>query len=407
LKFSILLPTRDRLEYLRYAVETVTRQDYADWELIVSDNCSVDDVSGFIAGLADPRIKYLRTDESVPVTENWNKALDASSGEYVLMLGDDDGLMPGYFQKIDQIVAEFGEPDVIYSPALLLAYPGVIPGHEAGYVHRMGCATFFDGLEEPRLLEPDVARDLVRASMELRLRFDFNMQLFTIRRSAIEALRRAGRFFHSPFPDYYAANLLFLRSKRIVIYPDPLAVVGITPKSYGFFHFNKREREGIEFLKNMSGERNRDLERVILPGNRMNTCWLLAMETLADLDGTPGFAPSRRRYRLLQAADSLRRHVIVGSIPRSESRELFRALQLWEKAAYGTAAGILFLLTRSGRLRGRVLRALDRGLGQYPPSVPWPRTGKYRSMLDLFEQGDAHFDAEPGVEVHSSRDAGP
>jgi glycosyltransferase involved in cell wall biosynthesis len=407
LRFSILLPTRDRLEYLRHAVETVTRQDYADWELIVSDNCSVDDVAGFVAALDDPRVKYFRTREAVPVTENWNRALDASSGDYVLMLGDDDGLMAGYFRKAEQIIAEFGEPDVVYSRALLLAYPGVIPGHEAGYIHHMGCATFFDGLEEPRLLEPRVARELVRASMELRLRFDFNMQLFTIRRSAIEALRRAGQFFHSPFPDYYAANLLFFRSKRIVIHPDPLAVVGITPKSYGFFHFNKREREGIEFLRNMSGERNHDLERVILPGNRMNTCWLLAMETLADLDGTPSLVPDRRRYRLLQVADSLRRHVIERSMSRSESREVVGALRLWEKAAYGLAAAILFFLTRSDRLRARVLAALDRRLGQYPPSVPWTRTEEYRSLLELFEQAEAPFDPERNDEPRSSRIAGP
>ena len=44
MKFSVLLPTRNRLEYLRYAVETVRRQDYADWEIIVSDNCSEDDI---------------------------------------------------------------------------------------------------------------------------------------------------------------------------------------------------------------------------------------------------------------------------------------------------------------------------------------------------------------------------
>jgi glycosyltransferase involved in cell wall biosynthesis len=405
--FSILLPTRNRLEYLRDAVETVRRQDYADWELIVADNFSVDDVAGFIRSLDDPRVKYLRSEEALPVTENWNRALEASSGDYVLMLGDDDGLMPGYFRKVEQLVAEFGEPDVIYSPALLLAYPGVIPGHEAGYIHRMGCATFFDGLDEPRLLEPALRRELVRASMDLRLRFDFNMQLFTISRSAIQALSRGGRFFHSPFPDYYAANLLFLRSNRIVVYPDPLAVVGITPKSYGFFHFNKREREGIEFLQNMSGERNRDLERVILPGNRMNTCWLLAMETLADLDDTPGLAPARRRYRLLQAADALRRRVILGSMPRSESRELFRALRMWEQAAYGAAAAVLFVLTRPGRFRARILTALDRGLGQYPQSVPWQRTGKYRSLLELFEQGDAQLDTEEGAELRSSRDAGP
>ena len=44
MKFSILLPTRDRLELLKLAVESVRLQDYAEWEIIVSDNASSQDV---------------------------------------------------------------------------------------------------------------------------------------------------------------------------------------------------------------------------------------------------------------------------------------------------------------------------------------------------------------------------
>ena len=86
MKFSVLLPTRNRLEYLRYAVETVRRQDYDNWEIIVSDNDSAEDIRGFVDALADDRIVYLRTGSFVPVTENWNNALSHSTGDYVVML---------------------------------------------------------------------------------------------------------------------------------------------------------------------------------------------------------------------------------------------------------------------------------------------------------------------------------
>ena len=78
--FSVLLPTHDRLEYLRYAVESVRRQDEDDWELIVSDNDSTDDIAGFVEGLGDERVRYVRTESFVPVTENWNNALRHSRG---------------------------------------------------------------------------------------------------------------------------------------------------------------------------------------------------------------------------------------------------------------------------------------------------------------------------------------
>ncbi len=68
--FSVLLPTHNRLEYLRYAVESVRRQDDPEWEIVISDNDSTDDIAGYVEGLADTRVRYVRTDSFVPVTQN-------------------------------------------------------------------------------------------------------------------------------------------------------------------------------------------------------------------------------------------------------------------------------------------------------------------------------------------------
>ena len=59
-KFSVLLPTRDRLELAKDAIETVRRQSFSDWELIVADNCSCDNVPEYVASLSDPRMGFGR-----------------------------------------------------------------------------------------------------------------------------------------------------------------------------------------------------------------------------------------------------------------------------------------------------------------------------------------------------------
>jgi len=41
-----------------------------------------------VDSIGDERIRYHRTPDFVPVTENWNTALSLSSGDYVVMLGD-------------------------------------------------------------------------------------------------------------------------------------------------------------------------------------------------------------------------------------------------------------------------------------------------------------------------------
>ena len=176
MKFSVLLPTRNRLNLLSYAIETVIRQDYLDWEIIISDNCSEEDIKNYVVSLNDPRIKYYQTEEFIPVTENWNNALTKSDGDYVIMLGDDDCLMQGYFSRLKKVIEENDSPDLIYTSALLYAYPGVIPGHSEGFLRSYSHSKIFRSAHEPFMLGRSDAVALVNYSVDFRMRFDYNMQ---------------------------------------------------------------------------------------------------------------------------------------------------------------------------------------------------------------------------------------
>jgi glycosyltransferase involved in cell wall biosynthesis len=393
LKFSVLLPTRNRLDYLRYAVETVLRQDYHDWELIVSDNCSEDDVGGYVRLLNDPRIKYYRTEQFVSVTENWNNALDRSSGDYVVMLGDDDGLMPGYFSALSALSERHGHPDVMYTGAYLYAYPGAMPGHAEGYLQPYGYASFLQGLGEARLLARDEAHALVHHALGFRVRYGFNMQFVAIARSLIQRLSPHGPFFQSPFPDYYAMNVLFLKAERILAVPQLLVIIGVTTKSYGYFHFNKRERTGMAFLNSVpdpaSAER---LMSVVLPGTNINTSWLFAMETIrANYGREFPLRVNYRRYRMLQIVNMYKNAYVDARVSADELRELRLQMRLEERLLFATTlplfCTLLLLLTRA---RGRsVIERLRPLLRQFPVYTPSPAEGSYRTLLDVFERADA------------------
>jgi hypothetical protein len=55
-------------------------------------------------------------------------------------------------------------------------------------------------------------------------------------------LRAAGRFFQSPYPDYYASFVTMLKAERILLDPEPRTIIGISPKSFGFFSRKTRSR---------------------------------------------------------------------------------------------------------------------------------------------------------------------
>jgi glycosyltransferase involved in cell wall biosynthesis len=379
---SVLLPTRNRLEFLRYAIETVLRQDDGDWEIVVSDNDSEEDIAGHVETLGDERVRYVRTPEFVPVTENWNNALAHSRGRYVVMLGDDDGLMPGYVARIRALIERFREPEVIYQGAWLYAYPGVDPAEASGYLQPYGYAEFMRGADEPFVLDPATRRRMVKAAMGFQVRYGFNMQFSTVSRTLVDRLAGNGPFYQSAFPDYYATNVAFLTAGEVVVEPRPLVAIGVTPKSYGFFHMNDREEAGKSFLGGQA--------TAPIPGSNINAGWLSALEAIAER--SPQLVPAqpaRRRFRFLQALSVYEAHFIDGTASAEQLARMEAHLRPWERAAGRGAMGV-------ARLSKRVLpSALTRrfsavfhhlGLRQY---IAWhaPRLrGGYETLLDVFER---------------------
>jgi glycosyltransferase involved in cell wall biosynthesis len=376
-------------EYLRYAIPSVREQDDEDWELVVSDNCSADGTEAYIASLDDPRIVYVRTSEPLPVTENWQFALDHSTGDYVLMLGDDDCLLRGYFRITRELVRRFDAPEVIYHGAYQFAYPGVMPGAPDGYLigpHRYG---IFGDESGPFVLHQERARAVVDASMQLRMLLGYNMQYTTVSRSLIERIADRGPFYQSPYPDFYATNVLFLAARSIVCDPRPLVAIGICPKSFGAFFFSDRESEGVDFLMNAPDpESQQRLKPVLLPGLQHYTSWLFAMEFIRRNYGDAHeLSVGYRRYRTLQITHAYRKVFDDKPGAREQLRELKRHMRLWERLLYGV---------------GYALAATALRVARASPGARWLVTAACRIIRSVHETpgGEAaphHVDGQPGT----------
>ncbi|HLI59501.1 MAG TPA: glycosyltransferase family A protein [Solirubrobacteraceae bacterium] len=389
---SVLLPTHNRLPYLRHAVDSVRRQDDPDWEIVVSDNASEEDVEGFVAELQDPRVRYVRTERFVPVTDNWNNALHHSRGDWIVMLGDDDALLPGYITTLRDTVARCRDPQAVYVGAYHFAYPGVLPDAPEGYLRLALTAPFFAHSREPFVVDPDQAHGLARAAAGLRNLYDFNMQHAAVARTTVEELAAGGDFFRSPFPDYYAMNHIFAVGERIGVDPNPRVVVGITPRSHGFLHYNRREADARAMLASDAVEPEilAELESVLMPGTNMNTSWLVAMQTLyRRLGSPPEMRPDYARYRRLQLIFCEQAHHVHRAIDReqlAEAEATLPAPQRLAVEALGPVAG--WILRRFPDLRPRLGAAFDALVGRrvtVARSAP-EETGRFATMADVLDR---------------------
>lgn len=96
---TIAIPTYNRKDYLKEAIESVLSQNCPGVELLISDNHSTDGTEELINKVIKEHpgrlIRYNRFDENHGVSENWKYCIQNASGYYLLVLGDDDVLLPG------------------------------------------------------------------------------------------------------------------------------------------------------------------------------------------------------------------------------------------------------------------------------------------------------------------------
>ena len=92
--FSVVIPTFNRSRLVTYAVESILRQTFDDFEVVVCDNCSTDDTGEVVGRMADPRVRYVRTPAHWVIAESWEFARTQARGSFIVMLSDDDALVP-------------------------------------------------------------------------------------------------------------------------------------------------------------------------------------------------------------------------------------------------------------------------------------------------------------------------
>jgi glycosyltransferase involved in cell wall biosynthesis len=115
-KVSIIIPVYNREEYLGIAVDSVLRQTYQDWELIISDNGSIDGTLDLAHNFAlyDHRIRVL-TAEHKGAVHALIAGFDAARGEYIGQLDSDDLLEPECIELTVKALNEHPEWGMVYT----------------------------------------------------------------------------------------------------------------------------------------------------------------------------------------------------------------------------------------------------------------------------------------------------
>lgn len=105
--FSIVIPTHNRAEQVRRAIESCLAQTFAGFEVIVVDDGSNDGTDDVVASIADPRVRYLKQANAGAGAAR-NHGADAARGEFLAFLDSDDEFLPGKLAAFERELARAG-----------------------------------------------------------------------------------------------------------------------------------------------------------------------------------------------------------------------------------------------------------------------------------------------------------
>jgi hypothetical protein len=310
--FTVIIPTKDRAEYLRHTLQTCSLQDYDNLEIIVSDDGSTDHTRSVVeeAARKDPKIRYVSPGVGgVGMLDNFEFALDQVKPGYVIALGGDDGLLPYGISGMRDALLSTGQEMLAWpTPAFFYAKTKMETG-QLILRTKLGCLQ--SGL---RIIQ---SNDFLRKQVKnLNYVADIESPMFYVKgvtsTRLIEKVRSRsadGRFYACATPDGYSGIVLAGEVTSYAFSGQPFSIHGVSPTSAGVGYLannDQAKKQSEAFFKTavskpMHAELGNQPYSPLI--SLMTADYLLTARDLPDWQGS--FPPINYKDLLLKGLDEL------------------------------------------------------------------------------------------------------
>ena len=120
--FSIGIPAF-KAKFLRECIESILCQTCSDFELIIVNDASPENIDDIVNSFSDDRIRYYKNDKNIGaehVVDNWNKCLSYATGNYFVLMGDDDRLAHNYLEEFTKLITKYPALDIYHCRVLII-----------------------------------------------------------------------------------------------------------------------------------------------------------------------------------------------------------------------------------------------------------------------------------------------
>lgn len=232
---SIIIPTRNRQKYCKAAVEQILQHCWDNVQICVQDNSEDDSLRGWIDSLQNNNVVYNYHPGTLSFVDNFSEAVSLAQGEYLCMIGDDDGILSTIFRLIEEMKLHNADAAI---PSLSFIYfwpskQNIIKNSEKGvclahlYSEQPGrCTRVINGGEK------GIAQLLQNGIQDYYNHDIPRLYHGVVKRYILEKIKTTtGHYFGGLTPDMYMAISLSLTCKKIVRVNYSVTISGICSTS--------------------------------------------------------------------------------------------------------------------------------------------------------------------------------
>lgn len=303
--FSIVIPTKDRPEYVSIALESIERQDFGDYEVVISDNAASNPCKSAIARKRDARLKYFRNERSLGMCDSFEAAIRHANGKWVMVLGDKSILYPDALGKLYKAI-EKNQPEIInFSQDWLKpinAEKDLVCGKlskkkktggtywadtQKALRDHLSCHQLFGGTDDLWYIGCILYGGVYAESFIGKVR----------------GSHESGRFFEGVVPDRYGAVDALCKAEKVLFLDDNITIYNTSRSDK--HTWNSVSKKGLDEINAFVRESRRDVdytESLLIPGVTASVNNILASDYLnAAINGTPS-----------DSADFIKKSIDVG-----------------------------------------------------------------------------------------------
>jgi glycosyltransferase involved in cell wall biosynthesis len=248
-KYTIIIPARNSLDYLKDSIESVLSQDFSDYELIVSDNHSADDTYEYVSSIKHPNLKLIKPEKALAMVDHWEWALSHAKGEWLVFLGVDDGVMPYFFKLAEFLTCEAIKRNirVINSVRAYFFWDGCQTVYGNKSISYSACTKYVIKHSKFELLNATIGTG----------EYIHLPQMYTtsiVHKSVIRNVKAKnnGNFYDSLNPDANGAASICSLENKYMESLIPLSWVGSSPKSNGLIYATNKDKYRKENSLNLN-----------------------------------------------------------------------------------------------------------------------------------------------------------